>query len=73
MLSELRRALDASPARKLGYVVTGADPGDGYYRSSGRNAGRIIRARRALADSVPAVGAKARDLLDAISGTGRAE
>ena len=30
MLTELRRSLDASPAEKLGFVLTGADGEDGY-------------------------------------------
>jgi Mrp family chromosome partitioning ATPase len=30
MLRELRRVLDASPAQKLGFIVTGADGGEGY-------------------------------------------
>jgi succinoglycan biosynthesis transport protein ExoP len=30
MLRELRRVLDATPTEKLGFVLTGADPTDGY-------------------------------------------
>jgi succinoglycan biosynthesis transport protein ExoP len=35
VLTELRRALDASPAEKLGFIVTGAESEDGYGYGAG--------------------------------------
>jgi hypothetical protein len=53
MLSELRRLLDASPTRVLGFVVTGSQSEDGYgygygygYGSYPRGAERRVEAAK---------------------------
>ena len=48
-VNELRRALDASPARKLGFVVTDADHEEGFAHYGRERYGAYARAQRPVA------------------------
>ena len=48
-VNEIRRALDASPARKLGFVVTDADHEEGFAYYGRERYGAYARAQRPVA------------------------